>query len=202
MKYIVIGLTMLLVFGCIEVYAEEYTYKYYIENDIARVEKIKKQELKPLLHLVNCQEILEANYVKYNKKEIIFKSKDYIFDKEIDEKLRTKLKEVLKYYKKEYNFYSRLVVRNKGKQCYKCGKVIFISMQVVKDHAKKMNWKEEKIVIFILLHEIKHAIDYKYNRKQFIADKSYSRRNKMPHNERPQEKRANDFAKKEINKWI
>ena len=185
MKYIAIGLTMLLVFGCMEVCAEEYTYKYYVENGIARIEKVKIKELKPLLHLVNCQEIFEANWVEYNdKKQVLFKSKDYIFDKGISDKHKIKLKEVLEYYKKEYDFYARLVVRHRGKQCYQRGKVIFISLEVIENDAILLNWDKEKVMIFILLHEIKHAIDYTHNRKQL------------------NEKRAYDFAKKEINKWI
>lgn len=205
MKYITIGLTMLVVFSCVEICAEEYTYKYKIENGIAKVEKIEKEELKPLLHLVNCEEITEANYIKNNPDGttlLFFKAKNYIFDEEINEEYKIKLKEVLEYYKKEYNFYSRLVVRMKGKKCYQCGKVIFISMEVVKKHSKLMKWNEDKLIVFILLHEIKHAIEHTHNRKQLIKDNRYSRKNKIPHNQRPHEKRANDFAWQEIDKWM
>lgn len=204
MKYIAIVLTMLLVFGCVEVCAEEYIYKYYVENGIVRVEKVKKEILTPSLSCVNSEGIFQANCVECNNGEtlLLFKAKDYIFDKEIDKQLQTELKEILEYYKKEYDFYARLVVRMKGKKCYFCGTVIFISMEVVDKDAIKMNWDKERLIKFILLHEIQHAIDYKYNRKQLMEDERYSKKNKIPHNKRPHEIRANNFAWKEINKWV
>ncbi len=205
MKNIIIGLTILLVFGCLELYAEEYTHKYCVENGIAKTNKVEKQELRPLPNSVNWEGILKANCVEIDNEEqvlLLFKSKNYIFDKDVDEKLQTKLKEVLEYYKEKYELNTRLVVRLKGNKCYHSGNVILISLEVVKVDAIKMKWNEETLTVFILLHEIKHSIDYKYNRKQLIKDNIYSKKNKLLHNKRPHEKRANDFAKQEINKWI
>ncbi len=205
MRYIAIGLTMLLVFGCIEVCAEEYTHKYHIENGIARTEKIKTRTLSPQLSLVNNEGIFRANYVECgNKGEVLllFKGRDYIFDKEINEQLRTKLTKVLEYYKKEYDFYARLVVRNKGRKCYQSGNVIYIGLSRVRKDVMRMKWGEEKLIVFILLHEIKHAIDHKADRKGLSKEQREGVKNKIPHNKRPHEKRANEFAKREIEKWI
>ncbi len=75
-------------------------------------------------------------------------------------------------------------------------------MEVAEKDAIKMKWNKDELVIFILLHEIKHAIEWTYDRKQITKDHINSKRNKIPHNERPHEKRANKFARQELDKWI
>ncbi|GAF84945.1 unnamed protein product, partial [marine sediment metagenome] len=67
-------------------------------------------------------------------------------------------------------------------------------------------YSKNKKPIFAILHEIKHAIDWKYNKKR--AYKEINETNYLLYKmngdyaiSTPFEKRANNFAKKEIRKW-
>ena len=178
------------------VYENEPTEKRIIcEGDIYRIIEVKTK-LKPMLALVNTDRIIRASQFSQDPQDNILLVND------VDIVIKERLNKIFAHYKEEYNLPTRLVIKDKGKKCYQSGNVILISLEVVNDHARKMKWNREKLAIFILIHEIQHSIDYKYNRKQLIKDNIYSKRNKIPHNNRPHEKRANDFAKQEIDKWI
>jgi hypothetical protein len=77
-------------------------------------------------------------------------------------------------------------------------------LQTCQDRFKYKNFKE--FIIFVLLHEIKHVLDYKKNPEQFLRTCNNQTTSLMfldiPYHQLPLEKRADSFAKKEIKKYV
>lgn len=121
-----------------------------------------------------------------------------------------RLQSIFDCYKKEYKFKTTLFLERSCICIFNYRKnYIIYDIKWIKDktiigYAPK-SIKEK--IIFCLLHEIKHAIDWKYNTKLMerelleMDNYSYQRNSNYSFN-LPFEKRAHKFAKKEIKKWI
>ena len=120
------------------------------------------------------------------------------------------LRKIFDYYKKKYKLKTRLSLNNNERCAFNYNKnyisydinyVAIISNKIIDKY--NVNHK----LIFCLLHELGHAIDKKYNKKQ--VDKEKDKMSYILYNfdveyalSLPFEKRANKFAKKELKKWI
>ena len=122
-----------------------------------------------------------------------------------------KLREIFNYYKKIYNLKTVLYLE-RNKECIFNTRLNHISYDI--------NWLKDRIIwgfdntrpteeklIFSLLHEIGHAIDWEYNRELCKKEKDEINWALYSSNSNYQtglsiEKRANKFAKKELIKWI
>lgn len=137
--------------------------------------------------------------------------------------MKNKLKQIFDYYKKKYKLKTKLIFDEK-EGC----RFSFLSNTIHYDlyehsmlNASKLseeviaclgNMKEFKVtkkqaLVWILLHEIRHAIDYTCFNKRWNREINnnniyniYSFYNINYHNNLPFEKRANKFASKELDK--
>jgi hypothetical protein len=130
--------------------------------------------------------------------------------------MESQLNKIAKYYKKEYNLNTNIDIVKIGCNTYfnYISNYIYFAIDYIKkDFAvnkpeKRSGYKNLKYnLFFVLLHEIYHAIDYKNNRNRwkreiknidtmlYFSDLIY-------HNSHPFEQRADEFARKELKKWI
>lgn len=121
-----------------------------------------------------------------------------------------KLREIFNCYKEVYNLKTVLYFKEEN-QCYFetesnyiCYDVDFLKNNNIVGFNNTQPIKER--LIFALLHEIKHAIDWKYNRElckkaQKEMDWTLYFWNENYHSNLLIEKRANEFAQKELKKW-
>jgi len=122
------------------------------------------------------------------------------------------LEKIFKYYRKKYKLKTELIFEEDSEQCgiYPEENYIVYDLNYVAndlDNSLIHQFDEYKKLIYCLLHEIGHAIDWKYNKNNmkkemnekidvlYFFDVNYAL-------SMPFEKRANNFAKKELKKWI
>jgi len=126
------------------------------------------------------------------------------------------LNKIAEYYKKEYNLDTFIDICCQGLATYYKAKqdYIYFSLEFVKhlydsgDLKQRANIKNlEQGYIFTILHELKHAIDYKnkpdryelelknVDTLQYYSDRQY-------HHSQPAEIRADEFARQELEKWL
>ena len=131
-------------------------------------------------------------------------------------KMKEKLNKIAEQYKKEYNLDTTIDIVLSGENCYfrKETNYIFFAISYIKKiykepcYVKRVRYKALKShLIFALLHEIYHAIDYKNNSKQYMTESAEMnwglyREDYEYHISRPFEERADEFARKELVKWI
>ena len=125
--------------------------------------------------------------------------------------LKKKLNRIFKDYKKRYKLKTRLLFNNNRRCAFNCDKnYISYDVSYVENTVNNRiinKYETNHKIVFCLLHEIKHSIDLKYNKKRF--DKEDNELNYILYKlnvdyalAQPFEKRANKFAKKELEKWI
>jgi len=121
------------------------------------------------------------------------------------------LQNILTHYNKQYNFNFKLM-RGLSDSIYPKQGLITINLSTDNQrHYKDMKLRHEYndyIILFkcVLLHEIKHAIDYTVNHEYWeqeneIIDRFKYHTNKEYHDSLNREKRADNFANEEIKKW-
>jgi hypothetical protein len=111
------------------------------------------------------------------------------------------LENIAEEYKKKYSLNTFIDISSSGEYCYyNClNNYIVLSLSYV----LLRRGGDLTDYIFALLHEIKHAIDYTYNTQEFINETKgvnwveYNI-NLEYHDKQPFEIRANEFAKKEL----
>jgi len=115
------------------------------------------------------------------------------------------LEKIADKYKKEYHLSTRIDISKLGNYCYyNCkGDYIALALRYVQFRIGD-NLRD---YIFALLHELKHAIDYTKSKESFEEEARWIDWAKYQesleyHNSVPFEKRANDFAEKEVNLWL
>jgi len=129
------------------------------------------------------------------------------------------LRKIFKYYKKKYRLNTKLILNYEAQECIACLQVpdnqIRLKTKYIKNSLKsgskvylsmlkKCSTNEKEITALLLLHEIKHAIDYErkdiylYN---ILCNVSKYEKN---HNKFKAERNADNFAKREYTKkqWI
>jgi hypothetical protein len=129
-------------------------------------------------------------------------------------KFKEILERIFNYYKKEYNLNTVLVIEPYLNDCFhrSFSNMIVLGLLYVKDEnikfscPKFLKYSVQKRIILCLLHEIKHVIDWKNNKEQFIKEKEETDFSAYGtdinyHNSRPFEQRAEEFAFAEVNKW-
>jgi len=118
------------------------------------------------------------------------------------------IKRVFKHYKKAYNLTTKLRFRLKKELLgcvFKSNKnTIYFAFPPLSYYYTEKQKRQESL--FAILHEIGHAIDYKYNKEQMEQERKNTNRFLYTTNSNywrnlPFEKRANNFAEKEITKW-
>ena len=130
--------------------------------------------------------------------------------------MKEKLNKIAEQYKSEYSLDTSIDIVKEGVDTYfrRQRNCIFFAINYVKKVYKEKDLRErsgyrnfKNNLIFGLLHEIYHAIDYKNNPD--ICDKEFEKVNiglylegGEYHHLQPFEKRADDFARKELVKWI
>lgn len=121
-----------------------------------------------------------------------------------------KLQKIFNYYQKKYNLNTKIEFDNEGISCHYKHRIDFIEFGYCKINALYSSYKLKarikgnlkKVIVFSLLHEIKHAIDKdllkeegkKVDWVRYIEDREY-------HDNLIPEKRADKFAKFELSKW-
>ena len=132
------------------------------------------------------------------------------------DKIREKLYEIAKHYKRKYGLSTFIDVVNYGDGTYFNYKTnsIFLSFECIQTLIDEFNLNKrthtknlEKNLIFALLHELKHAIDFRNDSKGYINENASINRGlyKTDQDYRdnlPLEIRADNFAREEIKKWI
>ena len=125
-----------------------------------------------------------------------------------------KLEKIFRHYKKRHKLKTTIDIDSQGQACNynQAGDYIFIGGQYIKrllPEAKVRSGQKSLQIfyIFSLLHEIKHAIDNKYHRKILEAENQHLNKGKYLdsrkyHNQQPFEIRADNFAKKELGRWL
>lgn len=125
------------------------------------------------------------------------------------------LMNIFLYYKKEYGLgsielkqsFNNHFEEGTGAVGINLGKIV----QLLKRNdyiLKRTGYTNERInIICVLLHEIKHAIDYvadsnKWRKEKETLDMRLYHTDEEYHNSRPKEIRADEFARIEIKKWI
>jgi len=130
--------------------------------------------------------------------------------------MKEKLNKITGQYKSEYNLDTRIDIIQEGLNCYfnRKGNYIFFAIDFIKNGytnnnlTKRSGYKDfENNLVFALLHEIHHAIDYKNNSQKFDDEFAHVniglyRDDKEYHHSCPFEIRADEFARKELVKWI
>lgn len=115
--------------------------------------------------------------------------------------MKKELKDIFSYYKKKYNLKTTLKFTKKKDRCYfDSNDNIIRTLNIDKYY----EWKEYSHCIYILLHEIKHAIDFHKRHNQLLDEMGKWDDKNFPKGYRGLlfERRANYFAKKELTKWI
>lgn len=126
-----------------------------------------------------------------------------------EKNMKKLLKNIFYNYKNKYNLQTNLNLGN----CYGCyfnylPNIISYDIEWTKQVCVRgytEGYDTEKVLIFSLLHEIKHAIDYTVNPTNLLKEANSIDRNRyfLDYNysaNLPLEKRANEFAKQEIEK--
>lgn len=125
-----------------------------------------------------------------------------------------KLENIFNHYKKQYNLNTELDILREGLNCYYSigTNYIFFGVDYVvkakKDLEKRSKRKDEiDNILFALLHEIKHSIEYNTDREKFekefsIVNIGLYNSNDIYHHSRPFEKRADNFARRELKRWL
>lgn len=133
----------------------------------------------------------------------------------LNKKLSKILIIIFEIYKKKYKLNTHLKIMkkyNRGTGYLVENNTIYIDCKQNKSCYKSKQYKDRisysnfaSYLIFILLHEIKHAIDYKNNPHKFLNQHETDEINMLfldvPYHQLPLEKRADKFAKKEIKKY-
>jgi hypothetical protein len=120
------------------------------------------------------------------------------------------LNEIFKHYKKDYNLNTELTFYLSYSSCYSPAlDRINIDYHYISDIYDDKNNKKRhnynsflELASIVLLHEIKHAIDYKADPIQFDKEVDYLIENpSLTKLDYPLERRADEFANREIEKW-
>lgn len=128
-------------------------------------------------------------------------------------KTEEQLYNIVDYYKGKYSIEFAFFLETGEDCCYNFSfnYISFSISEVIESESETMerakSLKNEVIIIFPLLHELYHAIDYHKNKKRFLEefhkmDKIEYRLNKKYHNSVGFEARADEFARKELLRWI
>jgi len=127
------------------------------------------------------------------------------------------LEKIAEYYNEKYNLNTFIDICHKGISTYYSikGNYIYFSQEYVKNLYNRQDFKKRIInlkeinqaYIFCILHEIYHAIDYKFNSNRYKQDlKNLNlleyNTNRIYHNSLNFEIKADKFANKELKKWI
>ena len=126
------------------------------------------------------------------------------------------LEKIAEHYKKEYYLNTFIDICNEGLNTYYKTKAdyIYLSLEYIRflydtdDLFKRANIKNLKeAYIFGILHELKHAIDYKNNTDRAEQelknlDLSLYNSDRQYHHKQPAEIRADEFARQELGKWL
>lgn len=133
--------------------------------------------------------------------------------------LKNRLLNIAKYYQKLVGF--TINITERGCNCYYRLKdnyieinlnfLIYLMIASSEECQTRFKYKNlEEFAILCLLHEIKHSIDGTINKKEFIEEYNFFKEwltdsnlyNKYKYWELPCEKRADEFANREIKRWI
>jgi len=133
-----------------------------------------------------------------------------------EQNLQNELAIIFEYYRDKFKLEVMLYFDMKNMNtCFNCGGYININGKEIgktyygnkdKDRHEYHNIRE--LAIIFLLHEIGHAIDYKYNKNRYIKEYYQQRRDisiskiKDKYWNFPLEKRADYFANNEKKKWV
>ncbi len=159
-----------------------------------------------------------GKFTTVNIKKTIDKNFDYVvwYYKIGDKMCKKRLTYIFNHYKKTFNLKTTLCFKSNGEFSffrpidnkifiifpYSVVEAIDIGFNITVisiGEFKNLCQTSEEGYIFILLHEIKHAIDYTHNYIRF--QKEAKKYNEINLNLQPIEKRADKFAIKEIKKW-
>ena len=125
-----------------------------------------------------------------------------------------KLNKIYRYYQRKFKLKTELVFSDSSEGCYFMSFPNHIAFNVsyIIKYLKKIKIKTglssiNDNLIFILLHEIGHAVDSKYHWRRWNKECSMLNEQKYHNNEsyylsRPFEIRANKFATREVKRWI